>query len=89
MRKSGKINRIEVSKSSIRSYINIFSRIIAKVIESIIIMAMHINGRSVFSNYEEFIDTIKELRITLNVKVRDYTNDEINYTEEYSIITDI
>lgn len=83
-RKSVNLNRIEISQSSITSYKNIINKITNKGIEPIlIIMPMHINGRSSFSNYKEFIDVIKELGTTLNVKVLDYTDNEIIYFEEY------
>ncbi|WP_298780270.1 hypothetical protein [uncultured Polaribacter sp.] len=82
-RKSVNLNRIEISQSSITSYRNIINKITKKGIEPIlIIMPMHINGRSSFSNYNEFIDSIKELGTTLNVKVIDYTDNEIIYSEE-------
>lgn len=83
-RKSVNLNKIEISQASITSYRNIINKIINKGIEPIlIIMPMHINGRSSFSNYNEFIDSIKELGTTLNIKVIDYTDNEIIYSEEY------
>jgi hypothetical protein len=45
-------------------------------------MPMHINGRSSFLNYDAFIGSINELGAKLNVKVLDYTKNEIIYYKE-------
>lgn len=77
-------DKLEISDNAIDKHKNVLQKILQKDIEPIIIlMPVHINGKSLFSNFNEYVETVKNIANQLDIKLFDYTNHKIIYSDKF------